>query len=177
MSSGSRLLGLAATAFVVATATAILAAQAPQAATVWDGAFTDAQATRAVGTFAANCSECHTLGGTGDGQLVGTPFWEGYSQKTVGDLLAFVRTNMPSGAEGSLAPSVYADLVALILRSHGLPPGAAQLGPTTPAHLKILPKDGSTALPANSLARIVGCLTKNGNDWVLTNARSEERRV
>jgi hypothetical protein len=54
------------------------------------------------------------LGGTGDGQLVGTSFWEGYSQKTVSDLVTFVRMNMPSGAEGSLSPSTYNDLVALI---------------------------------------------------------------
>jgi hypothetical protein len=106
---------------------------------------------------------------------VGSAFWEGYSQKTVGDLLTFVRTNMPSGAEGSLAPSVYSDLVALILKSNGLPPGATELGPTTTAHLKIVPKDGSTALPTNSLARIVGCLTKSGSDWVLTNATEPER--
>ena len=175
MSSGFRPLGLASVGFVLALGLALRAAQAPAAGTVWDGAYTEAQATRATSTFAANCSECHVLGGTGDGQLVGQSFWEGYSQKTVGDLLTFVRTNMPSGAEGSLSPSVYADLVALILRSNGLPAGTTELGPTTTAHLKIVPKDGSTALPANSLARIVGCLAKNGSDWVLTNATDPER--
>src|SRR5688572_28168748 len=101
-------------AFCASLGAALLTAQTPAAGpgpgTVWDGAFTDAQAARAMGTFSANCGDCHTLGSTGDGQLVGTQFWEGYSQKTVGDLLTFVRTNMPSGAEGSLAPSVYADL-------------------------------------------------------------------
>ena len=56
-----------------------------------------------LGAFSANCAECHTLGGQGDGQLVGTPFWEGYSQKTVGDLLTYVRTSMPNGAEGIAA--------------------------------------------------------------------------
>ena len=175
MSSGFRLLAPAAAGFLLSVGTALLGAQTPPAGTVWDGAFTDAQATRARGTFAANCSECHTLGGSGDGQLVGSAFWEGYSQKTVGDLLTFVRTNMPSGAEGSLAPSVYSDLVALILKSNGLPPGTTELGPSTTAHLKIVPKDGSTALPTNSLARVVGCLTKSGSDWVLTNATDPER--
>ena len=162
-------------AFAASLGSALLAAQAPTAGTVWEGAYTDAQATRATSAFAANCSECHVLGGTGDGQLVGQSFWEGYSQKTVGDLLTFVRTNMPSGAEGSLSPSMYADLVALILRSNGLPAGTTELGPTSTAHLKIIPKDGSTALPANSLARVVGCLAKNGSDWVLTNATPPER--
>ena len=157
----------------------LITAQAPAAGagagTVWDGAFTEAQALRATSTFSANCAECHTLGGSGDGQLVGTPFWEGYSQKTVGDLLTFVRTNMPSGAEGTLSPSIYADLVALILKSNGLPPGSMELAPNTTGHLRIVPKDGSTALPANSLARVVGCLVKNGSDWVLTSATAPER--
>jgi hypothetical protein len=159
----------------VAFLTAQTPATGPGPGTVWDGAFTEAQAARAMGTFSAQCAECHTLGGVGDGQLVGTQFWEGYSQKTVGDLLTFVRTNMPSGAEGSLAPSVYADLVALILRSNGLPAGSMELGPSTTGHLKIVPKDGSTALPANSLARVVGCLAKSGSGWVLTNATTPER--
>jgi mono/diheme cytochrome c family protein len=173
------LFGLATILFGASLGAAILTAQAPAAGapagTVWEGAYTDAQATRAVTTFSATCAECHTLGGTGDGQLVGTPFWESYSQKTVGDLLTFVGTNMPSGAEGSLTPSTYADLVALILKSNGLPAGTAELGPTSTAHLKIVPKDGSTALPANSLARVVGCLSKSGSDWVLTNTTAPER--
>jgi mono/diheme cytochrome c family protein len=150
----------AAALFCASLGAALLTAQTPPAGTVWDGAFTDAQATRAMSAFAANCSECHVLGGSGDGQLVGQSFWEGYSQKTVGDLLTFVRTNMPSGAEGSLSPSMYADLVALILRSNGLPAGGTELSAAASGHLKIIPKDGSSALPANSLARIVGCLTK-----------------
>jgi mono/diheme cytochrome c family protein len=168
-------LALASAFFSAALAGALLTAQTPPPGTVWDGAFTEAQATRAMSAFAANCADCHVLGGVGDGQLVGTSFWEGYSQKTVGELLTFVRTNMPSGAEGTLSPSMYADLVALILRSNGLPPGSMELSPTTAGHLKIVPKDGSSALPSNSLARVVGCLAKSGSDWVLTSATAPER--
>lgn len=174
MSRSALLIRLAAAVFCGGLASALLTAQTPAPATVWDGAYTDAQATRGISEFSANCSECHTLGGTGDGQLVGTAFWEGYSQKTVGDLLAFVRTNMPSGAEGSLTPTTYADLVALILKSNGLPPGTVEVGPST-GHLKIVPKDGSAVLPANSLARVVGCLVKSGSGWELTSATAPER--
>ena len=169
----TRVLALATLGFAGSLATALLTAQT--SSTVWDGAYTDAQATRAVGTFSANCAECHTLGGVGDGQLVGTSFWEGYSQKTVSDLLSFVRMNMPSGAEGSLSPSTYNDLVALILRSNGLPAGSTELSPESVGHFRIIPKDGSTALPANTLARVVGCLARNGTEWVLTNATAPER--
>src|SRR5688500_16975873 len=174
MPSGRRVLGLAAAGFALSVGSVLLSSQTPAPGTVWDGAYTEAQATRGVSEFSTNCAECHTLGSTGDGQLVGSPFWEGYSQKTVGDLLTFVRTNMPSGAEGSLSPAAYADLVALILRSNGLPSGGTELGPGT-GHLKIVPKDGSSVLPANSLARVVGCLQKSGSGWVLTNATTPER--
>jgi S-disulfanyl-L-cysteine oxidoreductase SoxD len=167
-------LTIASTLFGVSLGTALLMAQGPPAGSVWEGAYTDVQATRGISEFNSNCAECHTLGNSGDGQLVGTNFWEGYSQKTVGDLLTFVRTNMPIGAEGSLSPAAYADLVALILKSNGLPAGRTDLGPLT-GHLKILPKDGSSVLPANSLARVVGCLSKSGSGWVLTSATTPER--
>jgi S-disulfanyl-L-cysteine oxidoreductase SoxD len=175
MRSGTRLGALAALGGVIWIGSVLLGAQSADSRTVWDGAFTEAQASRALGTFSANCAECHTLGGTGDGQLVGAPFWEGYSQKTVADLVTFVRTNMPSGAEGSLSPSTYNDLVALILKSNGLPAGSTELTPETASHIRIVPKDGSQALPANTLARVVGCLAKSGSDWVLTNATAPER--
>jgi hypothetical protein len=82
---------------------------------------------------------------------------------------------MPTGNEGSLSPSTYNDLVALILRSNGLPAGSTELTPETSGHLRIVPKDGSTALPANTLARVVGCLARSGSDWVLTSATAPER--
>jgi len=178
MSSPSRrlvpgLVALAVGGFLASLGSAMAVAQGQ--ATVWDGAYTEAQAARALGAFSANCAECHTLGGQGDGQLVGTPFWEGYSQKTVGDLLTYVRTSMPNGAEGTLSASMYNDLVALILKSNGLPAGSTELAPDTVGHLRIVPKDGSAELPANALARVVGCLTRSGSDWVLTNATAPER--
>jgi mono/diheme cytochrome c family protein len=173
MPFASRLFAVAITGFMVSAGVSLTTAQ--NQTTVWDGAYTEAQAARAIGAFSANCAECHTLGGQGDGQLVGTPFWEGYSQRTVGDLLTYVRTNMPNGAEGTLPASTYNDLVALILKSNGLPAGRTELAPDTAGHLRIIPKDGSAELPANTLARVVGCLTRNGSDWVLTNATAPER--
>src|SRR4051812_10820519 len=88
--------------------------------TVWDGAYTDAQAERARTTFDSRCANCHTLGpegGVGNGgALSGDKFWTAFVQRSVGDLLNFVKKNMPNGAAaGSLAPETYNDLVALIL--------------------------------------------------------------
>jgi mono/diheme cytochrome c family protein len=173
------LLCLAATAFVIVMATALAAAQAPKAPTVWDGVYTDAQAERATATFGSTCSRCHSLteDGSGSRPLTGTKFWEGYTQKTVGDLLKYVSANMPNGAAaGSLSASTYNDLVALILKSNGFPAGKTELAPDTIANVQIIPKDGPGELPANTLVRIVGCLgPKAGSDWTLTNATNPER--
>src|SRR5882672_8977440 len=86
--------------------------------TVWDGVYTEAQATRAMATFDSTCSRCHTLDASGARPVSGDKFWQGYSQKTVGDLLAYVSTSMPNGNGGSLSASTYNDLVALVLKSN-----------------------------------------------------------
>ena len=134
----------------------LLRAQTPR--TVWDGVYTEAQAARATGVFSQSCSNCHSLTAQGNRPLVGDRFMEHNTQKSVGTLFTFVKTNMPNGAlAGSLAASTYNDLLALILKSNGFPAGATELAPETVADVQILPKDGGTGeLPANTLVRIVG---------------------
>jgi mono/diheme cytochrome c family protein len=153
------------------------AAQAPAQKTVWDGVYTDAQADRATGTFGASCARCHSLT-PGDGRrpLAGDTFWQKHTQKTVGDLLAYVSANMPNGQGGSLSAASYNDLMALILKSNGLPAGATELTPDAVAKVAIVPKGGGGELPANALARVVGCLVgKTGSDWTINNATAPER--
>src|SRR4051812_17963569 len=104
LGSFSKILGVAGATFVIASGAALVTAQtAPTSRTVWDGVYTEAQASRAQTTFGASCAECHTLSGLGEGPLSGDPFWEGYSQRTVADLITFVKTNMPNGNGNSLS--------------------------------------------------------------------------
>jgi len=153
-----------------------LAAQGGAAArTVWDGVYTDAQAARGLASFNQSCSNCHSLSPQGNRSLTGDKFWEGFTQKSVGDLLTYVRTSMPNGNGGSLSAATYNDLVALILKSNNFPAGASDLAPETVTNVQIIPKDGPGELPANVLVRIVGCLAKSGSDWVLTNATAPVR--
>ena len=152
-----------------------ISAQSAPKRTVWDGAYTDAQAERASATFDTTCSRCHTLDPLGNRAITGDKFWQGYSQKTVGDLLAYVSTSMPNGNGGSLSPQTYNDLVALILKANGFPAGSAEVTPEAVAGIQIIPKDGPGELPSNTLVRIVGCLTKSGSDWVLTRSTAPER--
>jgi hypothetical protein len=132
--------------------------------------------------FGQSCAGCHALVAEGKAPLAGEPFWKSFAQKTVGDLLEFVGTNMPNGTPGSLSESTYNEIVALILKSNGFPAGATELGRNTIADVQIVPKDGRAELPANALARVVGCLARSGADqarsgadWVVTSATTPER--
>ena len=160
---------------LTAAASELLKAQAPGVRTVWDGVYTDAQAARGSSAFSQSCSNCHTLASQGKGPLTGEKFWEGFAQRTVGDLLTYVKTNMPNGNGGSLPASTYNDLVALILKSNGFPAGTVEVAPETVVGVQINPKDGPGELPNNTLVRIIGCLARKGNDWVLTSATAPER--
>jgi mono/diheme cytochrome c family protein len=167
----------AAVVFLASTGSALVEAQAPaQGRTVWDGVYTDAQAERATPVFGQSCSNCHTLTAEGNRPLSGDKFWEGFTQKTVGDLLTFVSANMPNNNPGTLPAATYNDLVALILKSNGFPAGTFEVAPDTVANIQIIPKDGPGELPGNTLVRVVGCLApKAGADWTITNATSPKR--
>ena len=162
---------------VVAAGSLLNAQAADKPRTVWDGVYTDAQAARATATFSQSCSNCHTLSQDGGNRpLTGDAFWKGFTQKTVADLLTFVKTNMPNGVNaGSLPAPTYNDLVALILKSNGFPAGNTEVSPDSVAGVQIIPKEGPGELPANILVRVVGCLSKSGADWVLTSATPPER--
>lgn len=161
---------------LASAAASFVAAQPGKARrTVWDGVYTEAQAARGQMAFGQSCSGCHALAADGKLPLAGDAFWKSFSQKTVGDLLEYVSANMPNGAPGSLNASAYADIVAVMLKSNGFPAGMSELGRETIAGVQIVQKDGSTELPADALAHVVGCLARNGADWVVTRATTPER--
>jgi quinoprotein glucose dehydrogenase len=143
--------------------------------TVWDGVYSDAQAERGSAAYSRSCLGCHALAPDGKAPLVGDAFWKSFSQKTTGDLLEFISSYMPNGAPGSLSVPTYEDIAAFLLKSNGFPAGATELARANVAGVQIVPKDGSTELPANALARVVGCLTRSGADWIVTNATVPER--
>jgi len=159
----------------LATASLVTAQTANPRRTVWDGVYTEAQAARGTTAYGQSCAGCHALATEGKAPLVGDPFWKSFAQKNVGDLLEFVSTYMPNGNPGSLTEPTYRDIVALILKSNGFPAGTTELGGNASISVQIVQKDGRTELPANPLARVVGCLTKNGADWVVTSATTPER--
>ena len=159
----------------LATASLVTAQTSTPRRTVWDGVYTEAQAARGATAFGPSCAGCHALAAEGKAPLVGDPFWKSFAQKSVGDLLDFVSTNMPNGTPGSLNESTYRDIVALMLKSNAFPAGNTELQRGAIANVQIVQKDGRTELPSDALARVVGCLARNGADWVLTKATTPER--
>jgi mono/diheme cytochrome c family protein len=141
----------------------------------WDAVYTEVQASRGMTAFGQSCSGCHVLSAVGRGPLVGETFWKSFMQKTVGELLGYVSANMPNGAPGSLSESTYADIAALILKANGFPAGPTELRRANVLDVEIIPRDGGTDLPASALVRVVGCLARSGQDWVVTRATAPER--
>jgi mono/diheme cytochrome c family protein len=163
--------------YLTASAPALRAAQASAAAqpTVWDGVFTTEQADRGKILFSNNCAECHgeNLEGGEGKALSGDQFWKDWKESTVGELLTFVKTNMPFDDDGvkkgSLPTSTYIDIVTHILRSNGFPAGAKELTLTSGVGVQIIRKEGPGELSDSTTAHIVGCLAPRepGGDWKL----------
>lgn len=172
--NASRMLILAALSlFATATLSAVLSAQAtPFGPSVWDGIYSAAQAERGRAAFGEHCAECHgqnLQGGVEGPSLVGDKFWTDWKESTVDSLLGFVSKNMPFDDAGSLAgtlsANMYADLVAHILNSNGFPVGQNDLSAASAVGIQIITRDGPGELPSTTLARVVGCLEKVGNEF------------
>ena len=113
-------------------------ADAGQAASVWDGVFTEAQATRGRQVYPGGCGLCHGRrlnGAPDDPDMRSTPSlararflreWEGRSLAT---LFAYTRLTMPEDNPGSLTDEEYVDVIAYMLSVSGMPSGDAELPP------------------------------------------------
>lgn len=107
------------------------AVQAQSAAkSVWDGIYSEEQASRGAGVYSQRCGACHgvAMNGTGEAPaLTGGEFVSHYDQMTVGDLYDRVRVTMPQNDPGALSRDEYADVVAFLLKQNGFPAGGAAL--------------------------------------------------
>ena len=117
----------------VTVATAVLAAQAPAPKqSVWDGVYTDAQATRGERTYGRSCEQCHGPDLTGDPvmeipALADESFMTSWSGKSVKDLFDHVQRSMPKDKPGSLGTGAYIDVVAFLLQANKVPGGSKDL--------------------------------------------------
>ena len=101
-----------------------------QTVSIWDGAYSEAQATRGEQGFIAHCASCHgaNLGGTGEAPaLAGPQFLSDFDGLSLGDLFDRIRTTMPQDNPGSLNRDQVADILAFLLKANAVPPGPKEL--------------------------------------------------
>ena len=111
-----------------------LAATAQDSATasrsVWDGVYTEEQATRGEEIYRKECASCHgdtLVGGGGAAPLTGGAFLSNWNGLTVGDLFERIRKTMPQGALGKLTKQQDADVLAYLLSFNKFPAGKTEL--------------------------------------------------
>ena len=107
-------------------------------ASVWDGVFTEAQATRGQAVYTGACGICHGRrlnGAPDDPDMRSTPplararflrVWEGRSLAT---LFEYTTATMPEDNPSSLTDQEYVDVVAYMLTVGGMPVGDDELQP------------------------------------------------
>ena len=102
----------------------------PPTKSIWDGVYTDAQATRGKALYSEQCASCHggeLTGGEMAPPLAGGEFMAGWDGLTIGDLFERVRISMPQNAPGSLSGQQNADILAFMFSSNKFPAGASEL--------------------------------------------------
>ncbi len=111
------------------------------------GDYTQAQATTGHQVFSQHCAKCHgsNLKGQSGPPLAGKKFKSNleYSKMTAQQLFAFIKSQMPYDAPGSLSKDQYLQAMAYILSKNGYPQGSAPLSEKTLPNVKLLPYPGS----------------------------------
>jgi mono/diheme cytochrome c family protein len=106
-----------------------------QERTVWDGVYTDEQATRGEALYGEHCARCHgaTLQGNGEGAqpLTGPTFKSTWNGVSLGAMFDRVRLSMPQDKPGTMTRQQVADLLAFILRANKFPAGKTEVSRQT----------------------------------------------
>jgi S-disulfanyl-L-cysteine oxidoreductase SoxD len=107
---------------------------------IWDGVYTEAQATRGQERYRTACAACHAddlLGAQGPA-LAGQAFLDRWAGSPVFDMVQVIKQSMPQEAPDSLGLPAYVDIVAFLLKSNGGPAGASELPTEADALKRIL---------------------------------------
>lgn len=97
-------------------------AQAAAKPTIWDGIYTEAQATRGKQTVQVNCAACHNAA-----DWESTGFMTTWTGQPIGELHSWIRSTMPLDGPGRLSAQEYADILAYMLKLNRAPAGKAEL--------------------------------------------------
>lgn len=130
---------------ILSAAVSALEAQAP--ASVWDGAYSPAQAQRGETQYKQQCAVCHGDALEGDAQtergkqlnrvlppLSGDLFKGNWNNRPLSDLFDKVSRTMPRDDPGKISRADTADIIAYMLKFNGFPAGKAEM-PADPSLL------------------------------------------
>jgi quinoprotein glucose dehydrogenase len=161
----SRPANVAALLLVVLTAGSVRGQDA-QTRTVWDGVYTEAQASRGKAQYEASCRSCHRGGPRRDDE-----FMRDWSGSDLESLFTQIKVSMPPGAPSSLSDAAYADIVAYVLQANAFPAGSSELAAAAIGPIRIEGRSGPAPVPDFALVRVVGCLSQGpGTAWTLADA-------
>jgi len=147
--------------------------------TVWDGVYTEKQASAGMEIFESYCDTCHgeVIGGDGEfkgPELKGDSFFENWREDRLWSLYRKIRGSMPM-FQPPLTDSEYLLIVAHILKENGLPSGDSELRVDELRTVRLEAMDGPKPLPTGSLIQTVGCLISVRGDWTLVMASQSVR--
>lgn len=141
---------------------------------IWTGVFTEAQAKRGQDVFMNRCAHCHDerlSGGEGPALIAGQ-FNRNWGSRTLQRLFLKIKDRMPPGEVFVATDKEKLDIVAFMLMMNGFPPGSKELtlDEEELSSILIVGKNGPEPAPTGAMVEVVGCLTAEGTDFVLTNA-------
>jgi len=120
-----------------------------QPSSVWDGAYTSAQAERGAAKYRQLCVMCHgpALEGNGEAPPLTGRFIPDWAGTSLAELFEKIRATMPLFAPATLSASDTADILAFLLQSNNFPAGPAEL--QAGDALKLVSFDASKPAPKN----------------------------
>ena len=100
-----------------------------QPSSVWDGAYTPAQAERGAVKYRQMCVMCHgpALEGNGEAPPLTGRFIPDWAGTSLAELFEKIQATMPLFAPATLSSSDTADIMAFLLQSNNFPAGPAEL--------------------------------------------------
>lgn len=118
-----KLLPISASLFALALGATRAAAQtSPPPRTVWDSAYTTAQAASGETVFRYSCANCHVTA-----QLTGPTFLGAWEGGTADELFQLISEQMPFDNPASLPREQVRDVLAYLFKLNGFPAGSRPL--------------------------------------------------
>jgi cytochrome c len=123
---------ITAAAFLVLAASGVFVSMlhAQSTRTVWDGVYSEDQATKGADLYAQHCASCH--GGSLEGgdvppALAGADFLSNWNGLTAGDLFERIRVTMPLDKPQTLSRDVNSAILAFMFQVNKFPAGKAAM--------------------------------------------------